>query len=1033
MGGNSRKQTIGHRYYVGLHMVLCRQADALLEILMAAKEAWRGNLPGGRSTFNRPNLFGGDEREGGISGSFDLMLGGNAQPVNDYLASVLGPLASAYRGVVSLVMRRPYIGANTARLPTMKFKMLNIKGIHRGWYPEKAVIGEQVANNAGTVLYVAMDHSASMTPTQWNGVKAMTKTFLLSLFGSNVSVRVQPFGAVDDYGPIIFSTTNYPVFADYETFIADSIDTLDQNSTAGNADWGLAFNGADAYFNTAIANNTGANFASGALVDQSSALAGLNPESQVDAIRPIAVLLAHSPASAPSVTVAQGILAAVPGVEVFTYRIDSADTSQTALLDNTVTDGLPTISSSDNLALLALTSGSLVGWADMNPAHIIRCLWTDPMRGGIATDAEIGDSFTDAADLFYAERLGLSPRFNGTGSVEADRLDVERHADCISYRSRLTGKIEIKPIRNDYNPIDLPVLDSSIVLEWSGLEREIASETPNQLTVIYTKRENGDPASVTRTNIAGVRRSGRVIPAEPVEYPACTTEALATRLCLRDLSVQVRPLLSGQLTLSYFPPDLDIGEPFILNEPKLKIDNVVVRIVEVQEGNGRDNSVTVKITEDRYALPATDAVGPGSTPPGAEVQIAQLSPLRVVQEAPYYLAVLDQGQQAIDDALAAEPDLGLLLATGTKATLAHRDITVAIDDGAGYQDGGQAEFVSAVLTVSALTSAGNDTVVTVQSTSALVGVTANSLALIGDEIVRIDAMAASGPNVDITIGRGCLDTVPQAHPASSSLVFLQNADPRDTQYLTGETLLVKLLTNLTAQRLSLFEAPEDTVTFASRAIRPYPPGNLRINGSLDQDQFVADAVLTWSHRDRTLQTTPIPEDHTATSIGPEAGTTYQFRAEALDENDAILATVTDLNVGAVTTYDWDDTTVLPLGTNRVRFTVAAERDGYESWQRSAITKAILYSPGTLTATAGVGSVQLDWVDLNAGGMQEDDIRVYRALAPFTLTTLPAILATLAADTETYTDATVAPGNTYYYAVVMRRGALLAARFIDITI
>ena len=129
--GGSRKVTIGHRYYVGLHLVLCRQADALLQINMAAKEAWRGAVASGRGFFNKPNLFGGDEREGGVSGNFDFEPGLPTQPVNDYLSSVLGSITPAYRGVVGLVFRRPYIGANTARLPPMKFKVLNIAEIGR--------------------------------------------------------------------------------------------------------------------------------------------------------------------------------------------------------------------------------------------------------------------------------------------------------------------------------------------------------------------------------------------------------------------------------------------------------------------------------------------------------------------------------------------------------------------------------------------------------------------------------------------------------------------------------------------------------------------------------------------------------------------------------------------------------------------------------------------------------------------------------------------------------------------------------------
>lgn len=1024
--GAGKKQTIGHRYYIGLHLVLCRQADALLEIRMAAKEAWKGAIAGGRGTFNRPNLFGGDEREGGISGAFDFLRGESTQPINDYLASVLGSLASAYRGAVSVVMRRPYIGANSARLPPMKFKLLNISGIHRGWYPEKAVINAQ-AIGSGASVYIAWNIPGSTTPTQLAGMKTWMRSVVASIGTGDTRLFIKRFGLETEgaagASPYLDSSNM--------AFVLDWIDSqVVETDPGSSSDWNIAFSDATSFFAAGYDGGAGANFSTGALADGLGSLfTGISTEVRTDSVRNIVIVLGVQDPVGTSIAPSQDILDAIPGVEVFAFKLDDTDVADYALIDNTPVDGVPTINSLDPEPGEFLINGLLVAWADMNPAHIIRCLWTDPMRGGIALEAEMGDSFTVEADRFFAEGLGLSPRFNGS-SVEADRLDVERHADCISFRSRVTGKIEIKAIRQDYDPVDLPVLDSSIVLDWAGLERPLGGETPNQLTVVYTKRENGDPASVTRTNIAGVRRAGRVIPAEPVEYPACTVESLATRLCLRDVSVQSRPLLTGQLTLAYFPPDFDIGEPFIINEPKMKIDNVIVRIIEVQEGNGLDNSVVVSVTEDKFAIPSK-AASPDAVPLDPILLLAQPSPIRVVQEAPYYLAVIDQTQETVDAALAGEPDLGVLLATGTKATPAHRDITVGIDDGSGYQEAGQAEFVTETQLLANLPAQGDSTVITVPTSPALDGVTANSLALLGEEIVRIDSMTPNGTDVDIAIGRGCLDTVPAEHGAGTSLIFLQRADPREEQFLAGETVAVKLLTNLTSRRLSLFTAPEDTVTFASRAIRPYPPGNLQVNGSLVHDQFVADIVLTWAHRDRTLQTTPIPEDHTAGDIGPEAGTTYRVRAEPLDENGQQIGTITNVNVGAVTTYDWNDATAVPDGTNRIRFTVTAERGGYESWQRTAITTAVLYSPADIFIQALVGSVQLDWSDLNAGAMQEDDILVYRDTAAFTLASLPAVLATLAADTETYTDTTVSTGNTYFYAVVMRRGSLKAARFIDI--
>jgi hypothetical protein len=946
--GVGKKQTIGHKYGTGMHKVLCRQLDALLAIDLAEKPAWRGLLRSGRGSINKPELFGGNKREGGFSGLFDLLDGNTSQGVNDYLASQLGALTSAYRGVVSLVWRRPYIGANSARLPNMSYKLFNAAGIARGWKLDKALIGAEMGGG-GASIYIAMDTSLSMTGTRLTTQKTALAGFIRSLKGTVNSVRIVAFSGVIN-GSIERSDCTDDDYEDIALWL-EAYTTL---SLGG--DWAGAVASASTFFGSdrSLRRSLG----DGSLLDGvalslpgTSIVGSIGGQARSEERRKVVIFTSDGVPDIASVPAAVAALEAISGVEVYAFNIDLADTTYTSQIDNTDSDGVPVISGSDPDALQMAFTSALLTWADMNPAHIIRCLWVDPMRGGIAEESEIGDSFAIEADRFYAEKFGLSPRFRGADQVEEDRLDVERHVDAISYRSRRTGKIELKAIRNDYNPEDLPVLDSSIVLEWAGLDRVMRSETPNQLTVVYTKRENGESASVTRTNTAGVRRVSppRVIPSEPVEYFAITTSDLATRVCLRDLSVQDRPLLAGQIRLAYLPPELEIGEPFIINEPLLGIENVVVRVMESQEGDGRDNSVYVKISEDRYALPPSEVMGTPAAPPAAATPRAEPSPYRVVQEAPYYLMVFDQTQEDVDNALATDPDLGVLLATGTRPTPSHRNITVAVDAGADYESADDVEFVTSVLTLTALTSEADDVVVTVPLSSDLSAVTANSLALIGTELVRIDAMAENAGNIDLTIGRACLDTAPVEHAIGSRVVFLQTADPRETQYVASESIDVKLLTNLTGDTLTLPAAPVDTVVFASRAIRPYPPGQFKLNGSYVQNQYTDDVVLTWVHRDRTMQTTPVPEDHDDASIGPEAGTTYRIVVDALDATDAVLSTVTDVNVGGVATYDWNDATVLPSGTVRVRFAIASVRGGYESWQRPTLHTILLQPPGNLTA------------------------------------------------------------------------------------
>ena len=111
--GKSKKVTVGYKYYIGMHMVLCHgPVDAVTAIEVDGRQAWTGTSTGGSVTINAPDLFGGESREGGVSGTVDIMMGGTTQGRNSYLQSKLGTDIPAFRGVLSAVLRQVLVGQN---------------------------------------------------------------------------------------------------------------------------------------------------------------------------------------------------------------------------------------------------------------------------------------------------------------------------------------------------------------------------------------------------------------------------------------------------------------------------------------------------------------------------------------------------------------------------------------------------------------------------------------------------------------------------------------------------------------------------------------------------------------------------------------------------------------------------------------------------------------------------------------------------------------------------------------------------------
>lgn len=170
------------------------------------------------------------------------------------------------------------------------------------------------------------------------------------------------------------------------------------------------------------------------------------------------------------------------------------------------------------------------------------------------------------------------------------------------------------------------------------------------------------------------------------------------------------------------------------------------------------------------------------------------------------------------------------------------------------------------------------------------------------EIVVVTAQSGN----DLTLGRGCCDTVPAAHSAGDAIWFFDDSLGSDKfEYAGTETIGVKVVPRVTAGSLPIEHAPAAELEFNLRFARPYPPGMVKVNGSpwfttpLVLDSVTPTLGLTWAHRDRVTQQDQLI-DHLEASIGPETGTTYEIRVYR--STGALVRTVTGL-----TGTSWDYT------------------------------------------------------------------------------------------------------------------------------
>lgn len=138
------------------------------------------------------------------------------------------------------------------------------------------------------------------------------------------------------------------------------------------------------------------------------------------------------------------------------------------------------------------------------------------------------------------------------------------------------------------------------------------------------------------------------------------------------------------------------------------------------------------------------------------------------------------------------------------------------------------------------------------------------------------------------ITRGCADTIPTAHDAGSMIWFFENAIGTDyKEYLSADTLGVKVLMRTTTRVMTVESSPPWTLPMAQRFARPYPPGKVLVGTKKFFDQTILlnseNPVLpiTWAHRNRVSQGDQLI-GHEVGSIAPEPGTTYTLRVWKID-------------------------------------------------------------------------------------------------------------------------------------------------------
>jgi hypothetical protein len=537
---------------------------------------------------------------------------------------------------------------------------------------------------------------------------------------------------------------------------------------------------------------------------------------------------------------------------------------------------------------------------DANPAYIIKACITSPSYGMGYPEPMIGESFDVAAKQLYREGFGLSLIWDTQSSVSDFIQIVLNHINGVIYVARDTGMFEIKLLRADYTLEDnLVNLNTSNVIRMDNFQRIGWGETVNEIVLQYSNRVTGTSDAITVQDLANIQTQGMVVSATKT-YQGIHDSELAARVAQRDLQTFSTPLSKVKLIANREASSLRAGDVFVLTWPPLEIQAIVYRVGSISLGTLLNGEVVIEAVEDVFALPVASYIGkyatPVARPSTVDIKITEF----ILREACFFDVIRHAGASNIS-AFSSDSSWVMGAAARPYSEAASFAVDIFIDGSDENINKGSIDDIAASEQLSGPFSPSciltNYLVSEVSTLCTYIGKTDLYNAHVGDlgyvnhEMVCIYSLDIE--NSKIGLIRGILDTCPAVHPAGSRL-FITSTFSASSHYelVKGDQVTAYFRTHHPLALLPRSQALKESLELVGRAVKPYPPGNLLLNeASYPRDEIAyGDIVFTWSSRNRFQQTVKAIRQDQGDISPVEEGVGYQVRL--LKTGDGGIAFVT---------------------------------------------------------------------------------------------------------------------------------------------
>lgn len=240
--------------------------------------------------------------------------------------------------------------------------------------------------------------------------------------------------------------------------------------------------------------------------------------------------------------------------------------------------------------------------SEANPAMVLYdLLCGDVYKIGYSTSRVDVTSFDACATTLATEGHGMSGIFSKEGDAPNLFIAILDQINGIIALNHLTGKLELKLIRADYNPSTIPHLTDSNTLADPEVDFVGWAELINEVNVEFTDRsllfvEN---LATAQRGASAIGNSNRLRP-RTVQYPSITSPTLAAALAARELGIASRPLMTAVAKVDRSLYAVKHGDAVKCTWANL-VTGKIFRIIDIDHGQLDDGAITFTMIEDVFS------------------------------------------------------------------------------------------------------------------------------------------------------------------------------------------------------------------------------------------------------------------------------------------------------------------------------------------------------------------------------------------------------------------------------------------------